>query len=569
MAKPHPLSPPPNSLPPPPQQSKKPLLTQFQRDEIKSLQSEIRERKIEALRLYEPTALQALVHQSKASEVLVIGGNRSGKSLCSFVEDARAVTGQDPFNKYPKTDGILVVIGKDWRHIGMVAYPYLFKKGAFKIIKDEITKEWRAYRPSTDEARRKESMPAPPLIPHRMVKKLSWVLKSANYIQKAELHNGWIIYFFSSEGDPVQGYAADRVHCDEDLNNENWISECQARLVDKRGKFCWSAMPHSTNNALLTLKERADAELEQRKETPDIVQFKLRFLDNPHIDEKEKQKSIIRWSASGQDVLRMRAEGDFITDSILVYPTFDMRIHGFNRADLPSGQIPGDWCRYAVIDPGHAVTAVLFAAVPPSEEYVLVYDQLYLRQCNAQIFGEKFAEKVKSQFRAFIIDSHGGRLRDIGSGRLPIEQYTEQLVKRQIRSEVTGSSFIAGCDDIMARCEATRNYLHIRPSGTPTIRILTESVPDLERELKRYRKKVNMVAGTSIVTDSPLTRGEVHLCQCLEYLCAYRPSYHRPAVIGEEEPWWVKFLADKRKRRGITEEAYVYLGPQGDRSNEQ
>jgi len=113
------------------------------------------------------------------------------------VEDARAVTGQDPFNKYPKTDGILVVIGKDWRHIGMVAYPYLFKKGAFKIIKDEITKEWRAYRPSTDEARRKESMPAPPLIPHRMVKKLSWVLKSANYIQKAELHNGWIIYFFS------------------------------------------------------------------------------------------------------------------------------------------------------------------------------------------------------------------------------------------------------------------------------------------------------------------------------------------------------------------------------------
>ena len=512
--------------------------------------------------------MQALVHQSKASEILVIGGNRSGKSLCSFVEDARAATGQDPYNKYPKTDGTLVVIGKDWRHIGMVAYPYLFRKGAFKIIKDLVTKEWRAFRPVEDKDRTAEAFPAPPLIPARMVKKFSWVLKSANYLQKAELHNGWVIFFFSSEGDPVQGYAADRVHCDEDLNNENWISECQARLVDKKGKFCWSAMPHSTNNALLTLKERADSEVEAKKESPDIIQFKLRFLDNPHIDDNEKQKSIIRWSASGQDVLRMRAEGDFITDSILVYPTFDMRVHGMARKELPNGQIPADWCRYAVIDPGHAVTAVLFAAVPPSEEYVLVYDQLYLRQCNATIFGEKFAEKVKSKFRAFIIDSHGGRLRDIGSGRLPIEQYTEQLVARHISSEVTGSSFIAGCDDTSARCEATRNYLHIRPSGYPTIRVLEESVPDLERELRRYRKKVNVVAGVSIVTDAPLTRGEVHLCQCLEYLCAYRPSYHRPEVVGEIEPWWVKFLAEKKKRRGITEESYVYLGPQGEHENE-
>jgi len=76
------------------------------------------------------------------------------------------------------------------------------------------------------------------------------------------------------------------------------------------------------------------------------------------------------------------------------------------------------------------------------------------------------------------------------------------------------------------------------------------------------------VAGVSIVTDAPLTRGEVHLCQCLEYLCAYRPSYHRPEVVGEIEPWWVKFLAEKKKRRGITEESYVYLGPQGERENE-
>ena len=518
------------------------------------------------MKLYKPNPNQEPIHQCRASEILVIGGNRSGKSLCTFVEDARAVTGQDPYKKYPERDGILVIVGKDWRHIGMVVYPMLFKAGAFKIIKDLHTKEWRAYDHVADAARKSESKPAPPLIPPRMVASTSWVLKSANYIQKCTLHNGWEIFFFSSEGDPVQGFQATRCHLDEDLNSEAWIPEMQARLADRKGVFCWSAMPHSANNALLGLKERADAAEELGIENPTIKQFKLRFLDNPAIDDEEKRKSLERWSAVGEDVLRMRAEGDFITDSVLVYPNFDMRIHGMERSELPDGQIPRNWTRYAVIDPGHTVTAVLFAAVPPDEKFVLVYDQLYLRQCNASIFGEKFAAKAVGQhFHAFLIDAHGGRLRDIGSGRLPIEQYTEQLVMRKIRSQTTGASFLAGCDDILARTEATRVAMHIRPTGSPQLRVLCNAVPDLERELKRYRKKVNYIAGTAIVTDMPNTRGEVHLCQTLEYLCAYRPRYHTPPIAPESEPWWVKWQAERRKRLGNGQAPFVYLGPQGDR----
>jgi hypothetical protein len=542
-----------------------PSLTQYERQSIKELQAEIRERKSEALRLYRPNQNQEAIHACPASEVLVIGGNRSGKSLCTFVEDARCVTGQDPYNKYPRENGILVIVGKDWKHIGLTVVPYLFRPGAFRIIKDEQTGEWRAFDPTTDEPRRSEAKRAPALIPPRMIKKVSWVLKSANYMQCCTLVNGWEIHFFSSEGEPVQGFQCDRVHIDEDINNENWVPELLARIVDRRGKFCWSAMPHSTNNALLGMKERADASEMALGEESSIRQFKLRFLDNPYLDPAEKKKSIERWAAVGEDVLRMRSEGDFITDSVLVYPTFDMRIHGFDRADLKDGQIPYDWCRYAVIDPGHAVTAVLFAAVPPNEDYWLVYDQLYLRQCNALIFGEHFEKKVKGfHWHAFIIDAHGGRLRDIGSGRLPVEQYTEQLVHRQIRSEVTGASFLAGCDDIIARTESTRNALHIRPSGTPLLRVLRNSCPDLEREIKRYRKLVNYVAGTAIVTDRPNTKGEVHLCQCLEYLCAYRPHYHRPPVRSNEpEPWWVKWQIERKKRLTESGGAYVFLGPQG------
>jgi hypothetical protein len=543
-----------------------PRLSQFEKQELKNLQNELRERKVEALKLYRPNPNQEQIHRCPASEVLVIGGNRSGKSLCTFVEDARAVTGQDPFDKYPKKDGVLVVIGKDWKHLGLVCFPMLMKPGAFKIIKDAATGEWRSFDPVLDAARRSEARPAPPLIPQRLVKKVSWLLKSAGYCQKITLTTGWEIHFFSSESEPVQGYQADRIHVDEDLNDERWIPESLARIVDRKGKFQWSAMPHSTNNALLGMKERAEASEAALGEKSSIRLFRLRFLDNPHLDEDEKRKSIERWAASGDDVLRMRAEGDFIVDSVLVYPSFDMSIHGLDRAQLPDGHVPSNWCRYAVVDPGHAVTAVLFAAVPPAEDFWLVYDQLYLRQSNAVVFGEQFAKKVLSHhFHAFLIDAHGGRLRDIGSGRLPVEQYTEQLMKRGIRSQITGSSFLAGCDDVIARCESTRAALHIRPSGTPTVRILRGAAPDLEREIKRYRKVVNYVSGVPIVTDKPNTRGEVHLCQCLEYLCAYRPAYHTPPVVtAEPEPWWVKWQAGRRK--SLNDGSFVYLGPQGGRT---
>lgn len=497
---------------------------------------------------------------------MVIGGNRSGKSMCTFAEDARAVTGQDPHKKYPEKDGVLVIIGKDWRHIGLVVYPTLFVQGAFKIIRDKATKDWRAFNPLTDAGREAEAKPAPPLIPKRMIASTSWVLKSANYIQKCTLHNGWQILFFSSEGEPPQGFSCDRCHIDEDINSEAWVPEMQARLVDRRGVLVWSAMPHSTNNALLGLKERADSSEEEFGDKSPIRQFKLRFLDNPHLDANEKEKSIARWSAAGEDVLRQRAEGDFITDSILMYPNFDMGVHGFERSELENSQVPRTWTRYAVIDPGHAVTAVLFAAVPPDENFVLCYDQLYIRQCNAEIFGRNFAEKIADfHFHAFIIDAHGGRIRDIGSGRLPVEQYTEQLMQRKVKSQTTGHSFLAGCDDIQARAESTRVGLHIRPSGTPMIRVLSGSCPDLEREIKRYRKKVNNVAGTPVVTDAPNTRGDCHLVQCLEYLCAYRPKYHKPPIATKDDPWWVKWSEGRRKRLREEQAPYINLGPSGSR----
>jgi hypothetical protein len=552
----------PRAIPPPPPPDE-PLggVTQHHLNELRDIQAELSERRLEAVRLYEPMPHQDEFHKCMASERIVLGGNRGGKTLAVAVEAARAVTGQDPYNKYPKEGGNLAIVGRNWPHIGLVIYPMLLKAGAFRIVRDQKTGKWRSIRPGDDK---EKSKPAPPLIPPRMVKDVSWVLKNAGYLNKVELTNGWTIWCFSSEGEPPQGYQADLIWIDEDVTNEAFVGESQARLADRKGRFVWSAMPHSRNDALIGLCERADRAVEEGKKNPIIRKFTFRFLDNNFIDSEEKQKNIERWGALGADELRMRAEGEFTTESTLMYPTFNRSVHVLPRSELENGVVPENWTRYCSIDPGHAVMATLFMAIPPHERFFLVYDELYIRNCNALIWGEQFWEKVREQnIHAAIMDMHGGTLRDLGSGRLPHELYSEELKKRRVKFNIGGHSFVPGSDDIQARTSLVRKLLHIQGDGTTRLKVLEGTCPNLLRELKRYRKKTTTVNGQVFVTDIPQSRGDVHACQALEYLCAYEPRYHAPPRNYGPDPWWVKWLAERKRRQRESTDPHIILGPSG------
>jgi hypothetical protein len=217
-----------------------------------------------------------------------------------------------------------------------------------------------------------------------------------------------------------------------------------------------------------------------------------------------------------------------------------------------------------VIDPGHAVMATLFAAVPPDEKTLLFYDELYIRNCNALIWGEQFWQKVQGQtVYAAIMDMHGGALRDLGSGRLPHELYSEELKKRRFKFQLTGFGFMPGSDDIPARTAMVRTYMHIKGDGTTRFKILEGACPNLVRELKRYRKKTTSVNGVVYVTDAPQTRGDVHAVQCCEYLCAHEPRYHAPPKNYGPDPWWVKWLEERKKRKQASEDPCVLLAPNG------
>ena len=155
--------------------------------------NEIASRRIEALNLYVPQPTQDEFHRCNAPECMLMGGNRGGKSLAAFVECARAALGKDPHGKYPLRDGVLGIVGyKQW-HIGNVIYPYLFKAGAFKIIRDAETKQFfsiditgRIIRGAEDDPLQVDGLPIRLLIFNRSTHSV-WGTPDSLYIESQYL----------------------------------------------------------------------------------------------------------------------------------------------------------------------------------------------------------------------------------------------------------------------------------------------------------------------------------------------------------------------------------------------
>ncbi len=154
------------------------------------------------------------------------------------------MTGRD--KRYPE-QGIAYICAKDGKAVAGVVYKLLFKAGAFKIIRDQETKLWRAFNPSRPEdfARIKEARQAPPLIPPRQIQSVAWEDKKAGVPSLVTLHNGWEIHFFSSNSAPPHGTQIDLAWFDEEILNQLWYAETAARLVDRNGRFLWSATPQA------------------------------------------------------------------------------------------------------------------------------------------------------------------------------------------------------------------------------------------------------------------------------------------------------------------------------------
>lgn len=517
--------------------------------------AEIAQRQAEALRLYEPLPAQFAFHQSQAAERIIIGSNRGGKTLPSAVEVARAVTGNDPYGKYPLRDGRCYCIGRDGRHLGAVMWRKLGRAGAFHIIRDTETGLWRAFRPwlPSDNARRSEAKPSPPLIPPRFIKKISWDKKAEGCPSMVTLTTGWEISFISSNADPSKGTDIDLAWFDEELEHEDWYAETSARLVDRCGRFVWSATPQTGTEALYNLHERAH--LQRDCQRPSIAEFFVKLDENPHV--LEEQKRLLAEKCVSEEDYRVRIGGEWAIHSYKIYPEYTRIIHQVKAFDIPR-----NWTRYVAVDPGRQVCACLFLSVPkpgtrdfPGKYYL--YDELYIRDCNADMFGRAMRDKCFDQdIQSFIIDGNMGRHTEVASGKTVEDQYSEALKRYNVRSYETGTGFVYGSDAVEAGILACRELLRRNEDGVPAV-LVFDSLTAFDKEIRMYHNR--RVAGK--ITDKPDAKSANHLMDAFRYLALYEPRYiERP--VKHRPSYAVRMLREKQERQAVKDGRTSFrLGP--------
>lgn len=548
--------------------------------------AELARRQIEALRLYEPLPGQEVFHACRARRRLLRAGNRAGKTLVCAVETARALTGRDPHNKFPTTNGRCYAVGKDESQLGEVLHRKLFRAGAFKVIRDVETGRWRAFRPwqPQDQDRESQAKPAPPLIPDRLVKHKSWVKKAAFIPEKFTLVNGWEIDFWSSNSAPPRGSDLDIVWMDEEILNPEWYAEMAARLLDRKGALWWGATPQTGSVAMTEFHYRCEREEEawrlsgfDPKKEPDSREIVISLADNVHMGAKEKE---LLAADLTEEQASVRIDGNYAVLGRLMYPEYHARTH-----DIPWFDLPSTWTRYAITDPGRQTAAVLFACVPPKgamfplgrdpatqqerlvtvdteDEFVFLYDELYILQANALIYGARMKGKCRDQtIHTFGIDRHGSRLVDLGSGKDVETQYSESLKANGVRCLSTGHRFTWCSDDVKGGVESVRFYLHVRSDrGLPRVFTLDAKnrLPNFKYEIERFARKVDPQGN---ITDEGETRGRVHQMANLRYLCAMRPKYHEPKASDPRINFAVQRFLNKQRRHGGS--GSVILGPGG------
>jgi len=592
-----------------------PLPKKLTRHERVALREHFRlckDRGVEALKLYEPMPHQERLHRAACKEVLMIKGNQVGGTIATMAELARALTDQDPYQKYPSRDGVAACLVYGETHVGRVLYPKLFKWGAFDIIRDEDTDEYRTYRPwnksksidgkKGDAHREHEKRPAPPLIPKRFIDgKFAWEKRAQRIFKEVHFTTGWTLYALNSQGDPshAQGFSLNLAIIDEDVAAGGWISELIGRLSKppgagrfmKTGFLRWAALPHARVDDMRYMLERAEEEEELKK--PRTVAITVSGDETIYLSEETRKENQRIWRSMGEEEYQRRWEGDMSLQSVMMYPAFEKTVNDA-VVDLDNPRVPEalrilaqneyvpplDWCNYLSFDPGYNVGAVTFFTVPPTQlgTWKIQFDELYIRRCTAPLFGVELAAKTKNlTVQDFIIDARGAQLRQIGTGVLPRRQYERELEKREIACEVRGSRFLNGCDNIPARETALRTWLTIRESGIeqgyPTLMVVMFKCVHSVREMIGFKRKTELRNGITVVLDEANRRGHarIHTCEATEMLAAHGMPYVRPPTRQVRLDPMAAFLeADKIWRmqekydRGLhNRESGITLGPRG------
>ena len=538
-----------------PEEESREELHEYQIRQLEEVIAELWRRERVTLDLFEPLPSQQELFDSTAKEILAFGSNRGAKTTACMVQLAMIVQGRHPrLSGMPwgirKNGGRCAVVGYDLGHIGRVLYPKLFRPGAIKIIRDEVTGTWRSYRPwlPSDKAREGEAEEAPPLIPPEMIAPggIAWLVRKLNIPKRIKLVNGWEIYFFSSEGEPPQGDDYDLAVFDEEMQRPDFYTEISVRLLTRKGFFLWGATGHVGGDALVKLADRAQQQVNDPSPRVKAIFFGMDM--NPHLDPEERALLKDKF-ANDPDAYRARIEGVLMGNTFRVYPEFSIKVHGFDLKDLKESVVPEDWARWMILDPGRQKCATAFMAMPPDEHMILQEGELYITECTARKWASAVEIATRGKFfEAAIIDGQAARVHEMTSGITREQLYWEALDELGVWDRFRHKRFIYGSTDIESRVESVHDWLAPGEEGTPYYRIAIGRCPNTEREFVAYvNTRVKTPSGARL-TDKPNAKSPNDCMNCLEYAAAFRPQYRRPRKKERAKSNAVLFMEAKRKR---------------------
>ena len=512
----------------------------------------------ETLNIWKPNPIQEAFHRSYANIRLLLGGNRSGKSLSAIFEACRAVLGRDPYGKYPKKNGILVVVGKDETSLADVIWERLYKPGAFQIIRDleeeertdSIVDIWRAVLPNSpaDVARKAEWRPAEPFLPHRLVGQENIVWGKAGRQVPAVVRipsTGWEIRFFTGGSKPRAGFVADLVWIDEELEKDLWSREMRSRIVDRGGRFMWSATPENCSQSLYNLYER---HLQGDKH---VDVFSLDTSQNKYIDQDNWKLNSIDMTTEERNV---KEKGMFKLGGQKIFTKFNWSVHSCEPFIIPR-----DWSRFISIDPGQVCATAILAAVPPDTDEkhggrVYIYDEIIVLDASAV----KLAEAIKARtsgddFDAWVIDWHFARQKQTGTGLTIAQHYETAFKEAGLTTTQSGVNFDHAADGHEARNEAMKLWL---TGDRPVLQIFSHCKV-LRSQMEKYHFKRD--GQTGLVTNKPVKLND-HAVDCATGLASFDPIYKKKNMRRSSGP---VALALANKRKGTKKGGGVKLGPGG------
>jgi phage terminase large subunit len=463
---------------------------------------------------YTPHAKQKIFHQAQQPLKGLVGGNRSGKSKGSVMDD------------------LIQAVDRD------VLPPWLVR-----YKKWEPPFEWRIITPKLGQGERVALQIIRKSVPHGQLLGKKWSKAYDKVRRQLWFENGSRLDLLSADQD-LDAHAGDalhRVHFDEEPPGEhgrNVYTENLYRLIDYDGDCTFSMTP------LLGLSWTYDELTEngQPRQDEDCFVVVVDMDDNPHLNEKAKKRTLAR--AKTEEERAARKSGRWVHFAGLIYPEFEQDIHVIPQKPLDETR---EWLSeievYEGIDPGiRHMAGVVFCALDHDDNMV-VFEELPLQgKVVSQV-----AEQIKAVRQTYEFDARwtvidpAARNKQHQTGRSDQMEYADH-----------GIVTIPGQNSRGAGFNSIKERLQAKPS--PKLYI-TANCETLIEQFRTYRWKTPKNKSEDAPKDEPVKVND-HLLDALRYVCMSRPI--KPAVAEEPEPEDIRIF-----RRRVREDQEIPDHPLG------